>query len=179
MNILVIEDDTKLNESLCTLLSKKGYTPVPAKSEQEAEGALKQHAGAIAIALVDMFLPVKSGNPDDKESGLRLIQLMTTRYQSIVKVVFTGHGDLESADKCMQAGAFSYCIKSDKPDDLLERIKQAEVKYRREQSLREGFRGLREEVEEVQKRLTNLIGAIERLSDEADEVSGDDRQATA
>lgn len=179
MYILVIEDDSTLNESVCALLTKNRYTPIPAKSEQEARSALKRHGDAIAIALVDMFLAVAAGNPDDKESGLRLIELMTQRYPSIVKIVFTGHGDLNNADRCMQAGAFSYCIKSHDPDALLAKIKAAAVKCRREQLLREGLRGARNEIIEVSGRLTNLIGTMERLSSKIHETLGDDRQSLA
>jgi DNA-binding NtrC family response regulator len=176
MRVVVIEDNATLNQQLCGLLSENGCETLPAKSEREAENILKEHGGSVAIALVDMFLPAKAQNLDDRESGLRLIQLMTKQYPSIVTVVFTGHGDLANAAKCMEAGAFSYCIKGGEPSELLEKIWKAEAKHQRNQSLRNTARDMREDVEQIHKRLTNLIGAIERLSDEVRDPSRGDAQ---
>jgi DNA-binding NtrC family response regulator len=176
MQILVIEDDATLNEQLCGLLADNGYDSVPAKSEKEAEDVLNKHGSSIAIALVDMFLPAKAVDLDAKESGLRLIHLMTQRYPSIVKVILTAYGDLANATKCMEAGAFSYCTKDCKPLELLGKIRKAETKFRREQSLGNGIHGLHTEVEKVRESLSNLISSIERLSDEFYDASGNNKQ---
>ncbi len=61
MNLLVIEDDRKLNRMLCEILEKEGYT-VKACTDGE-EGAYYLQQNAYDLALVDWMLPGESG-PD-------------------------------------------------------------------------------------------------------------------
>ena len=55
MNLLVIEDDRKLNRMLCEILEKEGYT-VKACTDGE-EGAYYLQQNAYDLALVDWMLP--------------------------------------------------------------------------------------------------------------------------
>jgi DNA-binding NtrC family response regulator len=176
MRVLIIEDDAKLNEQSCKYLTENGYDTIPAKGEEEAEEILKAQGNDIGIAIVDMFLPAKSKDLDDKEAGLRLIQLMTEQYPLIVKIVFTGQGDLDNARKCMEAGAFTYCAKGGDPEELLCKLREAEERNKfalektkgiaRGETLSCGIDALREEMKDTQNRLGNLMGSIERLIDE-------------
>ena len=59
MNLLVIEDDRKLNRMLCEILEKEGYT-VKACTDGE-EGAYYLQQNAYDLALVDWMLPGESG----------------------------------------------------------------------------------------------------------------------
>ena len=178
MRILVIEDDLTLNRQLCGWISESRYDTVSAKTELEAETVLRYQGGSIDIALVDMFLPAKANGLDFRESGLRLIQLMSRRYPSIVSVVYTGHADLENAARCMEAGAFSYCAKGGKPDELLEKIRKAGIKRLKDQELMKFVREIRWEVEEVHRRLTDIISVIGRISEVVQDTSNEESQPT-
>ena len=166
MRILIIEDDKTLNDQLCGLLAGKKFRPIAAMNEKEAEDALSEHGASIAVALVDMFLPSKDSRANDKESGLRLIELMSSQYPWVVKIVFTGNADLTNAAQCMEAGAFSYCEKGEDLEILLHKVRKAEAKYLKDQIVGNGIRNLRIEAEKVRSGLTNLISNIDRLSDE-------------
>ena len=61
MNLLVIEDDRKLNRMLCEILEKEGYTVKACTAGEEGAYYLQQNA--YDLALVDWMLPGESG-PD-------------------------------------------------------------------------------------------------------------------
>lgn len=174
MRVFIIEDDVTLRTLLDGLLKDEGYETICADTEQKAENALKEHGSSIALALIDMGLPSKAVDLGDEETGLRLIQLMTKRYPFIIKVVFTGKGDLDNAAKCMEAGAFSYCPKGGSPEKMLDKIRKAEARYLRDQALLHTVGSLKNDVNAIHKRLANIMGVLERVSDELGDAPGDE-----
>jgi len=166
IRILVIEDDLKLNRNLCGILQEKGYDVQAARSERKAEQKLRKSGVAIGIALVDMSLPVKVGLPDDGEAGLRLITLMTERYPWIITIVYTGHGAIGNASRCMEAGAFSYCPKGGDPEETVGTIKKAEAKYKKAQPYWKTIREMEKKIDRIRNDLINVTGTLDRLPDQ-------------
>lgn len=84
MNLLVIEDDRKLNRMLCEILEKEGYT-VKACTDGE-EGAYYLQQNAYDLALVDWMLPGESGPDILRESRRKGIMtpVVVLRYGDLV-----------------------------------------------------------------------------------------------
>ena len=84
MNLLVIEDDRKLNRMLCEILEKEGYT-VKACTDGE-EGAYYLQQNAYDLALVDWMLPGESG-PDilreSRRKGIMTPVVMLTALTAV------------------------------------------------------------------------------------------------
>ena len=102
MNLLVIEDDRKLNRMLCEILEKEGYT-VKACTDGE-EGAYYLQQNAYDLALVDWMLPGESGpdilresrrkGPFDSRELLARVRANLRRQAPIEELVVLRYGDL-------------------------------------------------------------------------------------
>ena len=109
--ILIVEDDIHISEMLCELLGKSGYSPVPAYSGTEALLVFPQ--SGIALVLLDLFLPGKTG--EDVLSEIR-------KTSDIPVIVLTARADKETTAKLLRAGADDYVAKPFDNDELLARI---------------------------------------------------------
>ena len=74
-SVLIVEDDPAQRAMLVELISLWGYRTVAVGSAEEAEALLEQ-AGALDIAVVDVFLP--------GESGVQLITRLRERFPDSV-----------------------------------------------------------------------------------------------
>ena len=84
MNLLVIEDDRKLNRMLCEILEKEGYTVKDCTDGEEGAYYLQQNA--YDLALVDWMLPGESG-PDilreSRRKGIMTPVVMLTALTAV------------------------------------------------------------------------------------------------
>ena len=113
MNLLVIEDDRKLNRMLCEILEKEGYT-VKACTDGE-EGAYYLQQNAYDLALVDWMLPGESGPDILRESRRKGIMTPV--------VMLTARGEEEDRVRGLETGADDYITKPFSPKELVARIK--------------------------------------------------------
>ncbi|MFO0843562.1 MAG: response regulator [Gemmataceae bacterium] len=79
--VLVVEDASFILDSLTLWLRRLGFTAFPARGCAEAEGLLREHAGEIDAALIDLRMPGADGletrrRLDAVKPGLRCV-LMT------------------------------------------------------------------------------------------------------
>ena len=109
--ILIVEDDIHINEMLCELLKKSGYSPLPAYSGTEALLVLPQ--GGIGLVLLDLMLPGKTG--EEVLSDIR-------KTWDIPIIVLTARADKETTTKLLRAGADDYVAKPFDNNELLARI---------------------------------------------------------
>ncbi|MCL2360510.1 MAG: response regulator transcription factor [Defluviitaleaceae bacterium] len=115
--ILVVEDDIFINEMLCELLTKNGYTPIAAFSG--TEGLLQLANGGVSLVLLDLALPGKRGDE----------VLQEIRGKSTLPVIIlTAMADKETTVKILRLGADDYLAKPFDNDELLARI---EIQLRR------------------------------------------------
>ena len=109
MNLLVIEDDRKLNRMLCEILEKEGYT-VKACTDGE-EGAYYLQQNAYDLALVDWMLPGESGPDILRESRRKGIMTPVVMLTALTAV--------ENKVTCLDAGADDYLGKPFDSRELL------------------------------------------------------------
>lgn len=107
-NILVVDDDTIISESLCEFLSLEGYKADGAHSLKSATEALGRQS--YSLVLVDVNLP--------DGSGLELLDIIKERSTQTVVIVITGYGTIENAVNAIKKGAYDYLTKPIIDDEL-------------------------------------------------------------
>ncbi len=114
-SILVVDDEKAQREILEMILSGEGYDVTTASS---GEAALKiAREKRFDLALTDL----KMTGMD----GVELLQKLLAYDSSIIVIVLTAHGSIESAKDALRRGAFEYLEKPYDRDTLLEIIRRA------------------------------------------------------
>ncbi len=135
-SILVVDDEKNQREILETILSGEGYDVTTASS---GEAAMKFVADRhFDLVLTDLKMTGMS--------GLDLLKSLTDFDKSIIVILLTAHGSVDSAVDAMRLGAFEYLQKPYDSEKLLETVSRAI------------------------KKLTTLDGEIISVSPEMDKV---------
>ena len=99
-DILVVDDDDVIRETLCELLESK----YPCQTADTAEKALaKLEAHRFDVVISDISLPGLSG----KELLNRVVEL----YPGTPVIIISGLSDQEQAESLIGLGAFDYLLK--------------------------------------------------------------------
>jgi len=123
MNILLIDDDAKLQKSLRLALETLGHKVTEARDGRQAIDLLGHHLFDAA------FLDLRLG----QEQGLELLPTLLGLAPGLDIIVITAYATVETAVEAMRRGAFDYLPKPFTPSQLrliLERV----VRIRRLQS---------------------------------------------
>jgi DNA-binding NtrC family response regulator len=114
-SILVVDDEKSQREILEMILSGEGYDVTTASS---GEAAMKFVADRhFDLVLTDLKMTGMS--------GLDLLKQLTDFDRSIIVVLLTAHGTVDSAVDALQLGAFDYLQKPFEREKLLETISRA------------------------------------------------------
>jgi DNA-binding NtrC family response regulator len=141
-NILVIDDDKIILDSLCEFLSLEGFQTSGAETLKGALAKLEQEHYSLVITDVNL--------PDG--DGLELLDIIRENHPQTVALVITGYGTIESAVKAIKQGAYDYLTKPIVDDDLRLAVERA-IK---QQSLMSENESLRLQLEQ-KYRLENII----------------------
>jgi DNA-binding NtrC family response regulator len=114
-NILVVDDDKIISDSLCEFLSLEGYKSFSAASLATTAEALKQRS--YSLILVDVNLP--DGN------GLDILDVIKEQYPQTVVIIITGYGTIENAVNAIKRGAYDYLTKPIIDDELRLAVEKA------------------------------------------------------
>ena len=115
--ILIVEDDTDINNLLFTALKKQGYTATQAFSGTEAKMLLKMES--FALVLLDLMLPGISGE--------EVLEFIREQGNSSV-IILTAKDTLDDKVNLLIAGADDYITK---PFELQEVLARVQVQLRR------------------------------------------------
>ncbi|WP_371362767.1 Regulatory protein AtoC [Sporomusa rhizae] len=134
MNILLVDDDIDSLDSVHNFLFRLGHHIVDCSSAEQALLAYSQ--GDYPIVLSDIQMPGKS--------GLDLLTEIKAQQQGEFTdvVLFTGHGDMDSAISALRAGAYDYLLKPIRIDELaaiIERVREHQVLKRENKRLSKEF----------------------------------------
>ncbi|MGE3466493.1 MAG: sigma-54-dependent transcriptional regulator [Pyrinomonadaceae bacterium] len=114
-SILVVDDEKNQREILETILSGEGYDVTMASS---GEAAMKFVADRhFDLVLTDLKMTGMS--------GLELLKSLTDFDKSIIVILLTAHGTIDSAVDALRLGAFEYLQKPYDSDKLLETVSRA------------------------------------------------------
>jgi DNA-binding NtrC family response regulator len=114
-SILVVDDEKSQREILEMILSGEGYDVTTAASGEAALKFAKERR--FDLALTDL----KMTGMD----GIELLQHLLAQDSSIIVILLTAHGSIESAKDALRRGAFDYLQKPYDRDTLLETIRRA------------------------------------------------------
>lgn len=114
-NILVVDDEKSQREILEMILSEEGYDVTTAASGEAALKFAKDRR--FDLALTDL----KMTGMD----GIELLQHLLGYDSSIIVILLTAHGSIESAKEALRRGAFDYLEKPYDKAALLETINRA------------------------------------------------------
>jgi DNA-binding NtrC family response regulator len=114
-SILVVDDEKNQREILETILSSEGYDVTTASS---GEAAMKfVEARRFDLVLTDLKMTGMS--------GLDLLRELTNYDKSIIVLLLTAHGSVDSAVDALRLGAFDYLQKPYDREKLLDTISRA------------------------------------------------------
>src|SRR5256714_13796301 len=113
--ILVVDDDKPQRDILQEILTAAGYDVTSAASGEAALKFAKDRS--FDLALTDL----KMTGMD----GIELLQQLLAHDSSIVVILLTAHGTIDSAKEALRRGAFDYLQKPFERDTLLATIKRA------------------------------------------------------
>lgn len=113
MNLLLIEDDEMLGESICDAARQSGWNIDHVVNAQSARSALVDHN--YAAVLLDIGLP--------GDSGLSVLRAMRGRYDTTPVLILTARGQLSERIVGLDAGADDYLVKPFQFDELWARVR--------------------------------------------------------
>ncbi len=114
-NILVIDDDQIILDSLCEFLSLEGFQTCGVETFKGAIARLQEENYCLVITDVNL--------PDG--DGLELLDIIRTNHPQTVVIVITGYGTIESAVKSIKRGAYDYLTKPIIDDELRLAVQRA------------------------------------------------------
>lgn len=117
VNILVVEDDVDINNLLCKILSKEGYSVRPAFSGSEAKLCLEHYD--FQLIILDLMLPAVSG--EELISQIRQAKTMPI-------IVISAKLGQDAKIEALKLGADDFISK---PFDVKEVLARVEAQLRR------------------------------------------------
>jgi DNA-binding NtrC family response regulator len=117
-SILVVDDEKSQREILEMILSAEGFDVTTASSGEAALKIAKDRR--FDLALTDL----KMTGMD----GIELLQQLLSHDSSIIVILLTAHGTIDSAKEALRRGAFDYLQKPYDRDTLLSTVRRALAK---------------------------------------------------
>jgi two-component system OmpR family response regulator len=113
MNLLLVEDDQMLGESICDGARQSGWHIDHVGDARSARTALLDHV--YSAVLLDIGLP--------GDSGLSVLRAMRASYDATPVLILTARGQLSERIAGLDAGADDYLVKPFQFDELWARVR--------------------------------------------------------
>jgi DNA-binding NtrC family response regulator len=114
-NILIIDDQKLIRNSLKVALEKESYSVLLARTGAEGLGIIR--ANAVDLVLLDIMLP--------DINGIEVLKKIKEIDPDIIVIMMTGYGTIETAVSAMKLDAFDYINKPFKADTITTLLKYA------------------------------------------------------
>lgn len=119
-DILVVDDDDVIRDTLCELLSQE-YSCQTAETAEEALAKLE--AQPFDVVLTDISMPGLS--------GMELLNKVLQLYPGTSVIMISGLSDEEQAQSLISQGAFDYLLKPFRLEVVEDSVKRAIEQQRR------------------------------------------------
>ena len=165
--VLVVEDEATLARNIKTYLQRNGYDAETAGSAEEGLAAFDRFKPDAVV--LDLRLPGMD--------GLAALARLRASDPSLIVIMLTGHGSVETAVEAMKAGAYDFLTKPVSLSKLTLLLEKALGEARREETLHyherrqaahaglENLLGESEPMRALKSRLAQVIDAEMRLTD--------------
>jgi DNA-binding NtrC family response regulator len=164
--VLVVDDEKNQREIYTLILGDDGYEVTTAQSGEQA----LRFAGENSFDLV--LTDYKMAGMD----GLTLLNELLKLDPSIIVVMMTAHGSVESVKEALRGGAFDYLEKPIDRDQLLKVVQNALGRLNR---IDDEIIGQSEEMERVKKMILKVAGSSSTVMIRGDSGVGKERVARA
>ncbi|HEX6764710.1 MAG TPA: sigma-54 dependent transcriptional regulator [Polyangiaceae bacterium] len=119
--VLVVDDEVALRRALMRMLEGRGMQVVSAGDGVEALEVLEREI--VDVAVVDLMMP--------RVGGLELLERVRERHAGTEVVLMTAFGDVETAVKAVQAGAYHFLTKPFRSNDEVVLTVEKAAQHRR------------------------------------------------
>jgi DNA-binding NtrC family response regulator len=158
-NILIVDDELNIRNSLKSALARRGHTVELAKDYKEGDKYSQQ---TYDVIFLDVMLP--DGN------GLDLLKTILTRNNRQLVVMISGHADVEMAVEAIRTGAYDFIEKPISLDRVLvtldnatQKIKLQSEKERLDSIIYGDFIGESEPIVELKNNITRSAPRANRF----------------
>ncbi|MDH4101543.1 MAG: sigma-54 dependent transcriptional regulator, partial [Nitrospirota bacterium] len=159
--LMVIDDDAKYVVNLAEQLENEGYVVAAFTRATDALSTLEA-VDDVDLILTDIHMP--------DVGGVQVLKAAQSMKRPVPVIIFTGHGDVETAVKIMKAGASDFLCKPISFDELFIRISKVIEKH----DLALEVEGLKKRLESVEsykgivgksKKMEEVFGLISAVAD--------------
>jgi putative two-component system response regulator len=157
-NLLVVDDDPYVLESLSSLLTEFGYTVSTCQNGRDAFEKIKKLR--FDVVLTDIKMP--------EITGIELLRHIHIYDPQIPVILLTAFAELDVAVDAIKRGAFDFITKPYNPEYLVHAVDKA-VKYTKLIEMEKNYKVMLEET--VMKRTQELADALQMVKNIATEVT--------
>ena len=115
-NILVIDDEEDIRNSIAGLLEDENYEVRTAENSDKALDAISERVPD--LILIDIWLE------NSKLDGLELLSEIKSKFIAVPCIMISGHGNIDIAVKAIRSGASDYIEKPFETERLLITIER-------------------------------------------------------
>jgi DNA-binding response OmpR family regulator len=141
-NILIIDDEATLRQTLARILQQADFEVTTAENGEQ--GLAYIQTTNFDLVFMDLRMPGMA--------GMDVLKLIHAQYPNLPVVLFTAQPDLHSAVDALRNGATDYLLKPLKPQALIERAQSIIVSQQKENRKRQ----IMEHIEALQAELKSL-----------------------
>ena len=116
-NILIVDDEQTILSILTTLLTMEGHEITPALGGKVAMKLLEENGAAYDLMISDIRMP--------EIDGMKILEYVHEAYPEMLVIMLTAYGQVETAIRSMELGAFDYIKKPFKADHLTSTVEKA------------------------------------------------------
>ncbi|HEV8484836.1 MAG TPA: sigma-54 dependent transcriptional regulator [Blastocatellia bacterium] len=164
--VLVVDDEKNQREIYTMILEGEGFAVTTAQSGEQA----------LRLARENDFDLVLTDNKMTGMDGLALLNELLRLDPSIIVVMMTAHGSVESVKEALRGGAFEYL---EKPVDRDQLLKVVENALSRLNHIDDEIIGRSDEMERVKKMVLKVAGSTSTVLIRGDSGVGKERVARA
>ncbi len=125
-NVLVVDDEVEVRETLKNVLSSLNYNPFVAAGGAEALEIIRNNK--IDVVLSDLYMP--------EMDGIELLKRVRTEDRNVLFLMITAHPTIETAVEAIKKGAYDYLTKPFHIEEIRLKINRALEKRGLSSSLR-------------------------------------------
>ena len=164
LDILIVDDEKDIRDLVAGVLSDEGYECRTAGDSQSALNAIDERRPS--LVLLDVWL---HGSPMD---GLEVLDAIKTREPELPVIIFSGHGNIDTAVSAISRGAMDFIEKPFEAERLLllvgratetEQLRRQNARLKEETPTWNEFTGSSSAINQVRATLKRIANTGSRL----------------